>query len=178
MVCCKYESSNFESSSYLRWWDPFLEWVAPWPYFTSVISSNLTQINSNLECICYVCLNNTNYHCLKEDPIIYYGFIENPWMTTSRWGWWWLIFYGHFWAPDRLNGPSDVQMQWNEVKDETPFRYADAEIRTQVVVICGPTRYQLDHGDTTRVVERSRVKTNRLVNSSKRLLSGDRSLTA
>ena len=31
-------------------------------------------------------------------------------------------------------------------KDETPFRYAHAEIRTQVVVICGPTRYQLDHG--------------------------------
>ena len=34
----------------------------------------------------------------------------------------------------------------NEVKDETPFRYAHTEIRTQVVVICGPTRYQLDHG--------------------------------
>jgi len=34
----------------------------------------------------------------------------------------------------------------NEVKDETPFRYAHAEIRTRVVVICGPTRNQLDHG--------------------------------
>ena len=33
-----------------------------------------------------------------------------------------------------------------EVKDETSFRYAHAEIRTQVVVvICDPTRYQLDH---------------------------------
>jgi len=31
-------------------------------------------------------------------------------------------------------------------KDETHFRYAQWEIRTQVVVICGPTRYQLDHG--------------------------------
>ena len=32
-----------------------------------------------------------------------------------------------------------------EVKDETPFRCADAEVRTQVVVICDPTPYQLDH---------------------------------
>ena len=31
--------------------------------------------------------------------------------------------------------------------DETPFRYAHAEIRTEVVVICGPTRYQLYHRD-------------------------------
>jgi len=31
-------------------------------------------------------------------------------------------------------------------KDETPFRYAHAEIRNQVVVICGPTRCQLDNG--------------------------------
>jgi len=30
--------------------------------------------------------------------------------------------------------------------NEAPFRYASAEIRTQVVVICGPTRYQLDYG--------------------------------
>ena len=27
-------------------------------------------------------------------------------------------------------------------QDETPFRYAHAEIRTRVVVICGPTRYR------------------------------------
>ena len=33
-----------------------------------------------------------------------------------------------------------------KVKDETPFRYAHAEIQTRVVVICDPTRYQLDHG--------------------------------
>ena len=31
-----------------------------------------------------------------------------------------------------------------------PFRYAHAEIRTQVVVICGPTRFQLDHGSALR----------------------------
>ena len=49
-------------------------------------------------------------------------------------------------AHGTLNWPSDLQRQWNEVKEETPFRYADAEIRTEVVVICGPTRYQLDHG--------------------------------
>jgi len=47
------------------------------------------------------------------------------------------VFYDHFCAHGRLNGP--------KVKDETPFRYADAEIRTQVAVICGPTHYQLDH---------------------------------
>ena len=34
----------------------------------------------------------------------------------------------------------------NEVKDEIRFRYAHDEIRTQVVVICDPTPYQLDHG--------------------------------
>jgi len=27
------------------------------------------------------------------------------------------------------------------------IRYAHAEIRTQAIVICGPTRYQIDHGD-------------------------------
>ena len=37
-------------------------------------------------------------------------------------------------------------MKRSEVKDETPFGYAHAEIRTQVLVICGPMRYQLDHG--------------------------------
>ncbi|KAK2159125.1 hypothetical protein LSH36_158g05017 [Paralvinella palmiformis] len=45
----------------------------------------------------------------------------------------------------RLNRPSDLQMYCSEVKDEAPFRYAHAEIRTQVEVICGPTHYQLDH---------------------------------
>ena len=35
----------------------------------------------------------------------------------------------------------------NEAKSKMKhFRYAHAEIRTQVVVICGKTRYQLDHG--------------------------------
>ena len=31
-------------------------------------------------------------------------------------------------------------------RDETPFRYAYAEIRTRVVVIYDPTRDQLNHG--------------------------------
>ena len=52
---------------------------------------------------------------------------------------------GHFCVHDRLNGPSVLQRWWSEVKDETPFRYAHAEIRTRVVVICGRTRYQLEH---------------------------------
>ena len=55
------------------------------------------------------------------------------------------MFYGQFCA----HGPSDLQKQWSEVKDETPFRYAQAEIWIQVVVICAPTRYRLDH-ETTR----------------------------
>jgi len=66
------------------------------------------------------------------------------------------MFYGHFCAQSSLNGPSDLQTYWSEVKDETIFRYAHAEIRTRVVVICDPTRYQLYHGgariDTKTVV--------------------------
>ena len=31
-------------------------------------------------------------------------------------------------------------------QSETPFRYAHAKIRIRVVVICGRTLYQLDHG--------------------------------
>jgi len=37
-------------------------------------------------------------------------------------------------------------------KDEIPLRYAHAEIRSQVIVICGPTRYQLDHGGAINVL--------------------------
>ena len=55
------------------------------------------------------------------------------------------MFYGHFCSHGRLNGPSGLQREWSWVKDETPFRYAHAEILTPVVMICGPTRYQLDH---------------------------------
>ena len=62
------------------------------------------------------------------------------------------MFYGPFCAYGRLNGPSDFQRQWSEVVDETLFRYAHAEIRTQVVVICGPTRYQLDHGGGAPII--------------------------
>ena len=42
----------------------------------------------------------------------------------------------------------DIHMLGDDHDDdvETPFRYTQAEIRTQVVVIHGPTRYQLDHG--------------------------------
>jgi len=52
----------------------------------------------------------------------------------------WLTFYGIFCGHDRLNGPSDLQKWRTEVKDETPVRYAHAEIRTRVVAICDPTR--------------------------------------
>jgi len=43
-----------------------------------------------------------------------------------------------------------VTSKGNEVKDETSFRYAHDEVLTQVVVICDPTHYQLDHRDTFR----------------------------
>ena len=60
---------------------------------------------------------------------------------TSIW-WWWLMFYRHFCAHGRLKWPNDLQRLWSEVKDETTFRYASAEIRTRVVLICGQTRYR------------------------------------
>ena len=60
------------------------------------------------------------------------------------------MFYGHCCAHGRPNGPSDLQRYWSEVKDETPFRYAHAWILIHVVVICSPTRYQLDHWGATQ----------------------------
>ena len=59
-----------------------------------------------------------------------------------------MLFYGHFCAHGRLNRPSDSRRLRSEVKVETPFRYAHTEIRIWVVVLCGPTHYQLDHGAT------------------------------
>ena len=56
------------------------------------------------------------------------------------------MFYGHFYAHGSLNEPTDFQRQWSKVKDETPFRYAHAKIRTQVVAICFTTPYQLNNG--------------------------------
>ena len=44
----------------------------------------------------------------------------------------------YLYAPGRLNGRSDLRRH----EDEIPFRYAQAEIRTQLVMICGSTRYQ------------------------------------
>ena len=38
-------------------------------------------------------------------------------------------------------------------KMKPPYRYSYAEIRTRVVVICGPTRYQLDHRGATKSIE-------------------------
>ena len=65
---------------------------------------------------------------------------------------WWRrsMFYGYFCAHDRLNGPSDFRSYRSNVKDETPFRYGHAEIRTQVVVIFNRTRYKLEHGGVIR----------------------------
>ena len=55
-------------------------------------------------------------------------------------------FYGDFCAHGKLNGPSDFQRLWSEVKVETPLIYAHVEFQIRVVVICGPTHYQLDYG--------------------------------
>ena len=42
-----------------------------------------------------------------------------------------------------------------EVKDETALRYAQAEIQTQVVVMCDPTHYQLYHGGAPEYIHRN-----------------------
>ena len=39
-----------------------------------------------------------------------------------------------------------VTTKGNEAKPKMKISYAHTEIRTQVVVICGPMPYQLDHG--------------------------------
>jgi len=51
----------------------------------------------------------------------------SPWLRVDDgWWWWrWLMLYGHFCAQGRLNGPSDLQGKWGEVKDETNFRVDD-----------------------------------------------------
>ena len=41
-----------------------------------------------------------------------YRFVEISFLMEYRWWWWWwcwLMFYGHFYAQGRLNGPSDFQ---------------------------------------------------------------------
>ena len=72
------------------------------------------------------------------------------------------MFYGHFCAYGKLNGPS-------EVTDETPFRNGHAEIRTQVIAICGPTRYQLDYGGALKYIIKSSRTTNNNYNNKKKL---------
>ena len=57
------------------------------------------------------------------------------------------MFYGHFCAHGRLIGPSDLQWQRSEVIDETPFRYAYAEISNAL-----PTRPRLQLFET-KIVE-------------------------
>ena len=50
------------------------------------------------------------------------------------------MFYSHFCAYGRLNGSGDIQSQWNEVKDETPFRHLKSSGSDLWY------HYQLDHG--------------------------------
>ena len=50
------------------------------------------------------------------------------------------------------------------MKDETPFRYAHAEIQIQVIVICDSTRYQLDQGGTFIIQKSSTLLISDLVN--------------
>ena len=50
-----------------------------------------------------------------------------------------------------------------EAKSKMKISYAHAKIQTRVVVICGPTRYQLDHGGVSlrvrqRIYSRRRGK--------------------
>ena len=63
------------------------------------------------------------------------------------------MFDGHFCSRGRLNGRSYIERQLGEFKDETPFRYVHAEIRTRVVVIYDPMCYQLDQGGASTLAE-------------------------
>ena len=114
------------------WWE---HWCMMLYYLKGCLSLSLSLSVCVCVCAC-VCV------VIKTTGITIKYFCGLSWKYTSRSGpsdGWWLMFYGHCCGHGKLNGPS-------EVKHETPFRYAKAEIRTQVVVICGPTRYQLDQG--------------------------------
>ena len=52
--------------------------------------------------------------------------------------------------------PLPKEMKLSEA--ETPFRYTHAEIRIRALVICGPTRYQLDHVGARKCVEMPRIE--------------------
>jgi len=56
-----------------------------------------------------------------------------------------LLLYYHLYAQGKLKVPSDLQMEWDEMKDETSFSHAHAEILIQVVEMYGQPRYQLNH---------------------------------
>ena len=77
------------------------------------------------------------------------------------------MFYSHFYAHGRLNRPSDLQRQWSKVRDETPFRYAHAEIQTQVVFICRQISYQLDPIKTELTITEIYVFSNIMIYKSK-----------
>ena len=75
--------------------------------------------------------------------LLIFGYQKLPYRSWLAWiglfslGWCWFVFYGHFCTHGRLNGPSDFQRQWGEVKDETTFRYAHTEIRTRMLFSLG-----------------------------------------
>jgi len=54
------------------------------------------------------------------------------------------MYYRHICAHGKLNG--GVTSKGNEAKSNMKISYDHAKIWTEVVVICGPTCYQLDHG--------------------------------
>ena len=53
-----------------------------------------------------------------------------------------LMFYRPFWWAKWAERPPKVKRR----KAGTPFRHVHVEIRTQMVEICGQTRFQLGHG--------------------------------
>ena len=88
-------------------------------------------------CCCCCCCCWCWCYAVLTQQLVYYSANSDPVNITSR-SWQmalvpidlrWLVLYGHFCAHVRLNGPSDL-------------RYAHAEIRTPVGMICGPTRYR------------------------------------
>jgi len=130
-------TSCFWSSNILIWPDNILTWLAK-----SSFCLCMTHISEGLDKVVH---NIILFDSVIHDIIFLINVVHNTVLLDDEWL---LMFYCHVCVHGRLNGSSDLQRQWSNVKDETSFRYAHTEIWTQVVVICDPTHYQLDQGGT------------------------------
>ena len=58
------------------------------------------------------------------------------------------MFYCYFRSHARLK----FDRETSKDEDETPFRYAHTDIRTQMLVYCGLMHYRLDHAGTSNAI--------------------------